>query len=101
MFSVKFNNIFKILEKIQKYLKMNTHSNSKIVAVCQMTSTDDKEKNFLTCENLVKSAKEHNASVSYFIIFYSNTVLLLFNCIYRWYSYRKLVIISVKILLIQ
>ncbi|XKL65920.1 hypothetical protein PGB90_009340 [Kerria lacca] len=42
---------------------MNTHSNSKIVAVCQMTSTDDKEKNFLTCENLVKSAKEHNASM--------------------------------------
>lgn len=41
---------------------MSTHSN-KIVAVCQMTSGQDKSENLNTCENLIKSAKSQNASV--------------------------------------
>lgn len=36
----------------------------KIVAVCQMTSTEDREKNFNCVESLVQAAQRQNASVS-------------------------------------
>lgn len=46
--------------------KMSIHSGSSnaTVAVCQMTSGQDKDKNFNCVENLVKLAVERNASVS-------------------------------------
>lgn len=38
--------------------------NSKgIIAVCQMTATDNKAENLETCTNLISSAKERNAQV--------------------------------------
>ncbi|XP_022533804.1 deaminated glutathione amidase isoform X2 [Astyanax mexicanus] len=38
-------------------------SSHPVAAVCQMTSTPDKEANFTTCERLVKQAKEGRASM--------------------------------------
>jgi predicted amidohydrolase len=35
----------------------------RIVAVCQMTATNNKEDNVRTCSELIKSAKEKNCTV--------------------------------------
>lgn len=43
--------------------RMSSPTSKPIVAVCQMTSTADKTKNFECCQNLVKSAKKQNACV--------------------------------------
>lgn len=41
----------------------SSHSSETYVAVCQMTSKDNKEGNFNCCESLVQTAKKQNASM--------------------------------------
>lgn len=49
---------------VQNFI-MNLHSDCcRVVAVAQMTATNDKEKNFSTFKALVTAAKKQNASVS-------------------------------------
>lgn len=54
---------FAATRKTFTQFRMSIHSNNKIVAVCQMTSGEDKSENLKVCENLIKSAKSQNASV--------------------------------------
>lgn len=47
-------------------IKMSTtHFNDTVIAVCQMTSRDNKEENFKCCETLVQAAINQKASVCF------------------------------------
>lgn len=52
---------------VQLFGSSNTMASSsvgkRIVAVCQMTATNNKEDNVRTCSELIKSAKEKNCTV--------------------------------------
>ncbi|XP_051157563.1 deaminated glutathione amidase [Leptopilina boulardi] len=45
---------------------MVTMSSSRLVAICQMTSVSDKEKNFQIVRDLTREAKQKNASIAFF-----------------------------------
>lgn len=62
-----FNKSVRIISKknLSSSEKM-TGGKETFVAVCQMTSTGDKESNFETVKNLVNAAKEANAKVAFF-----------------------------------
>lgn len=57
--------VYQISFRSLRIISMSYHNGySKIVAVCQMTSTEDREKNLNCVESLVQAARRQNASVS-------------------------------------
>lgn len=59
--------------------------NDTVVAVCQMTSTDDKEENFQCCESLVQAAKKQNAAVCLI----RRSVMNLFSFVHMFLKFYK------------
>ncbi|XP_065214089.1 deaminated glutathione amidase [Planococcus citri] len=56
------NLLYKLFFLVTK-MSTSSHSSETYVAVCQMTSKDNKEENFKCCESLVQNAKKQNASM--------------------------------------